>query len=94
MTEEVIEKLCEKFGVTTDHLISELAKQSITLDWIGIIFWIGLSIIATVLCIIFKDKLKDLFNNSGFCELIFLIPIAIYIITLVVIPFFIIDLRR
>ena len=52
--DEIINKLCEKFGVTTEYLVSELARHSITMDWIGIIFWCGLSIIITVLFITFK----------------------------------------
>ena len=51
--DEIIDKLCEKFGVTADYLVNEFAKQSITMDWIGIIFWGVLSIITTILCIVF-----------------------------------------
>ena len=92
MTEEVIEKLCEKFGVTTEYLVNELARHSITMDWIGIIFWGVLSIIVTFLCIAFKDKLKDLFDFGTLWTLIVVIPIIIYIVALVAIPCCVMDL--
>lgn len=90
--DEVINKLCEKFGVTADYLVSELAKQSITMDWIGIIFWGVLSIVTTVLCIAFKDRLEDLFDFGTLWTLTVVVPIIIYIVTLVVIPCCVMDL--
>ena len=90
--DEIINKLCEKFGVTADYLVSELAKQSITMDWIGIIFWGGLSIVTTILCIIFKDKLEDLLDFNGLWTLIVAIPIIIYIVTIVIVPYCVMDL--
>lgn len=90
--DEIINKLCEKLGVTSEYLISELAKQSITLDWIGIFFWGGLSIITTAICIIFKNKLKDLFDFKNLWTLTIVIPIMIYVVTLVAIPCCVMDL--
>ena len=90
--DEIIDKLCEKFGVTADYLVSELAKQSITMDWIGIIFWGVLSIITTILCIVFKDRLEDLFDFSTLWTVLIVIPIIIYIATLVAVPYCILDL--
>ena len=90
--DETINKLCERLGITADYLVNELAKQSMTLDWIGIIFWSVLSIITTVLCIVFKDKLKNLLDSSALWTLIIAIPIIIYIIALVAIPYCVIDL--
>lgn len=90
--DEIIDKLCEKFGVTADYLISELAKQSITMDWIGIIFWGVLSIIITILCIVFKDRLENLFDFDTLWTLLIVIPIIIYVVTLVAIPCCVMDL--
>ncbi len=90
--DEAINKLCEKLGVTADYLVSELARYSITMDWIGIIFWGVLSIVTTILCIAFKDKLEDLFDFGTLWTLIVVIPIIIYIVTLVAIPYCVIDL--
>ena len=90
--DEIIDKLCEKFGVTADYLVSELAKQSITMDWIGIIFWGVLSIITTILCIVFKDRLEDLFDFGTLWTLLIVIPIIIYVVTLVAIPCCVMDL--
>ena len=90
--DEIIDKLCEKFGVTADYLVSELAKQSITMDWIGIIFWSALSIIVTVLCIAFKDRLEDLFDFDTLWTLLIVIPVLIYIATLIVVPCCVMDL--
>ncbi len=90
--DEIINKLCEKFGVTADYLVSELAKQSITMDWIGIIFWGVLSIITTILCIVFKDRLEDLFDFGTLWTLLIVIPIIIYVVTLVAIPCCVMDL--
>ena len=90
--DKVINQLCEKLGVTTEYLISELARQTITLDWIGIIFWLVLSILVTILCIVFKDKVKDLLRFDNLWTLIIVIPIIIYIITLVTVPYCILDL--
>ena len=90
--DEIIDKLCEKFGVTADYLVSELAKQSITMDWIGIIFWSVLLIITTILCIAFKDRLEDLFDFDTLWTLLIVIPIIIYIVTLVAIPCCVMDL--
>ena len=90
--DEIIDKLCERFGVTADYLVSELAKQSITMDWIGIIFWGVLSIITTILCIVFKDRLEDLFDFDTLWTLLIVIPILIYVVTLVAIPYCVIDL--
>lgn len=84
MTEEVIEKLCEKFGVTTEYLVSELARHSITMDWIGIIFWCGLSIIITALFITFKkDKLENLFGYNALWTLTIAILTIIYTVILI-----------
>lgn len=90
--DEIIDKLCEKLGVTADYLVSELAKQSITMDWIGIIFWGVLSIITTILCIVFKDRLEDLFDFGTLWTLLIVIPIIIYVVTLVAIPCCVMDL--
>ena len=90
--DEIIDKLCERFGVTADYLVSELAKQSITMDWIGIIFWGVLSIITTILCIVFKDRLEDLFDFGTLWTLLIVIPIIIYVVTLVAIPCCVMDL--
>ena len=90
--DETINKLCEKLGVTVDYLVNELARQSITLDWIGIFFWSVLSIIATVLCIAFKDRLEDLFDFDTLWTLIIIIPVLIYIATLIVVPCCVMDL--
>ena len=90
--DEIIDKLCEKLGITADYLVSELAKQSITMDWIGIIFWGVLSIITTILCIVFKDRLEDLFDFGTLWTLLIVIPIIIYVVTLVAIPCCVMDL--
>ena len=90
--DEIIDKLCEKFGVTADYLVNEFAKQSITMDWIGIIFWGVLSIITTILCIVFKDRLEDLFDFGTLWTLLIVIPIIIYVVTLVAIPCCVMDL--
>lgn len=90
--DEIIDKLCEKFGVTADYLICELARHNITMDLIGIIFWLVLSIIVTVICIIFKDKIEDLFDFGTLWSLVIVIPIIIYIVTLVAIPCCVMDL--
>ena len=90
--DETINKLCERLGVTADYLVNELAKQSMILDWIGIIFWLVLSILVTILCIVFKDKVKDLLRFDNLWTLIIVIPIIIYIITLVAVPYCILDL--
>ncbi len=90
--DEIINKLCEKFGVTADYLVSELAKQSIIMDWIGIIFWLVLSITVTVICIIFKDKIKDLYDFGSLWSLLIVIPILIYIVTLITVPYCVMNL--
>ena len=90
--DEIIDKLCEKFGVTADYLVSELARHSITMDWIGIIFWSALSIIITVICIAFKDRLEDLFDFDTLWTLVIIIPVLIYIATLIVVPCCVMDL--
>lgn len=90
--DDVINKLCEKFGVTADYLVNELARQSMTLDWIGITFWLVLSIIVTILCIVFKDKIEDLLDFDSLWSLVIVIPIIIYIVTLVAIPCCVMDL--
>lgn len=90
--DETINKLCERLGVTADYLVNELAKQTMTLDWIGIFFWLGLSIFVTIICIIFKDKIEDLFCFDSLWTLLIVIPIIIYIITLVAVPFCVLDL--
>ena len=90
--DEVIEKLCEKLGVTGEYFISELARQSITMDWIEIFFWIGLSIIITIICIILKDKLEDLFDLDSLWSLTLIVPIVIYFVTLIAVPLCVIDL--
>ena len=91
--DEIINKLCEKFGVTTDYLISELARYSITMDWIGIIFWCGLSIIITVFFITFKkDKLENLFGYNTLWTLAIVILTIIYTVTLIVVPYCVVDL--
>ncbi len=90
--DEIIDKLCEKFGVTADYLVSELAKQSITMDWIGIFLWVGLSVLVTIICVIFIDKIEDLLVFNSIASLIIVIPILIYLVTLIIIPCCVMDL--
>ena len=51
-----------------------------------------LSIITTILCIAFKDRLEDLFDFDTLWTLLIVVPIIIYIVTLVAVPYCVMDL--
>ena len=92
MTTDALNILCEKLGVTSEYLVNELARYSITMDWIGIIIGAFLLIITTISCIVFKDKLGRLIDLSDWGIPIIIIIVIIYTSTLIILPCCIVDL--
>lgn len=92
MTEQTIEILCEKFGVTVDGLVNELFRYHTTMDKISIIVW-SILLIASILSIwIYKIKIKNWWNNNSWKIIFIAFPIAFIFIGLIVIPLVIYDL--
>ena len=54
--EQVIEKFCEKFGVTANYLVDELCRYYTTMDKIGLAFWIIALVLAVAILVIGSKK--------------------------------------
>ena len=92
MTEQTIEILCEKFGVTVDGLVNELFRYHTTMDKISIIIW-SILLVASILSIwIFKTKIKDWWNNDSWKIIFIAFPIAFIFIGLITLPLITYDL--
>lgn len=90
--EQTIEKLCEKFGVTVENLVTELFKYHIVMGWVGLAIWF-LIILATIfLSIKYKTKWIDACENNEWFTLAIVVPIVVGFIGIISIPYIIIDL--
>ena len=92
MTEQTIEILCEKFGVTVDGLVNELFKYHTTMDKISIMVWSILLIVSILSIWIYKIKIKDWWNNNSWKIIFIAFPIAFIFIGLIILPLVICNL--
>lgn len=89
--DEVINKLCEKFGVTANYLVDELCKYYTTMDKIGMAFWITALVLAVVILVIgLKKKWFSLDTWRG--VILVIVVGAILILGIVITPYMVIDL--
>ena len=92
MTEQTIEILCEKFGVTVDGLVNELFKYHTTMDKISIVVWSILLTVSILSIWIFKIKIKDWWNNNSWKIIFIAFPIAFIFIGLIILSLVICNL--
>ena len=92
MTEQTIEVLCKKFDVTVDGLVNELFRYHTTMDKISIIIWSILLVVSILSIWIFKNKIKDWWNNDSWKIIFLAFPIAFIFIGLIALPLVISDL--
>lgn len=91
MEEQIIEKLCEKFGVTANYLVEELCRYYTTMDKIGLAFWIAALILAIVVLVI--GSKKEWFSLDSLRGVILCIVVgAILGLGITITPYMIIDL--
>ena len=89
--EQVIEKLCEKFGVTVNYLIDELCRYYTTIDKIGMAFWITALILAIVVLVI--GSKKEWFSLDTWQGVILVLVVGVILILgIVITPYMVIDL--
>lgn len=90
--EQTIEKLCEKFGVTVENLVTELFKYHTAMDWICLAIWF-LIILATIfLSTKYKTKWINACENNEWFTLAIVVPIGVSITGVIFIPYIVIDL--
>lgn len=94
MTNETINELCDRLGVTANNLVSELCRYCTTMDKIGIIAWSIMVVITTIICIKLKDKYMEWLDDDNFCYFLIVIPIFIYAFAAIVIPIMGVDLLK
>lgn len=93
MGEQIIEKLCEKFGVTANYLVDELCRYYTTMDKITIVVW-GCILILTSLAVVVgcrKDWFDDIWDSWKFIVL-FIVILFIGVSAIIFIPYAIVDL--
>lgn len=93
MGEQIIEKLCEKFGVTANYLVDELCRYYTTMDKITIVVW-GCILILTSLAIVVGCK-KNWFDDmldSWKSIVLFIVILFIGVSAIIFIPYAIADL--
>lgn len=89
--DEIINKLCEKFGVTANYLVDELYKYSTTMDKIGLVFWIIALILAIIILII--GLKKEWLNLDTWRGIILIIVIGVILfLGIIITPYMIVDL--
>lgn len=89
--DEMINKLCEKFGVTANYLVDELCRYYTTMDKIGMVFWITVLVLAVVILVI--GSKKRWFNLDTWLGLILILVIGVILIFgIVMTPYMVIDL--
>ena len=90
--EQTIEKLCEKFGVTVEKLVTELFKYHTAMGWVCLAIWF-LIILATIfLSAKYKTKWIKACENNEWFTLAIVVPIGVSITGVISIPYIIIDL--
>ena len=89
--DEIINKLCEKFGVTANYLVDELCRYNTTMNKIGLAFWIIALVLAVVILII--GSKKRWFNLDTWRGLILILVIGVILfLGIILIPYMVVDL--
>ena len=97
ITESVktVESLCDKFCVTAEYLVNELFRYNTTMDKIGLVFWSVICVLSILFLVLFFKKIKEWYNADSWWFYITVVPSVVFIfISVVVIPYTIIDLFR
>ena len=90
--EQTIEKLCEKFGVTVENLVTELFKYHTAMGWTSLAIWFLVILVTVLLSLKNKDRWQKAFENDEWFVLTIAFPVAIGIVGIISIPYIIIDL--
>ena len=89
--DEVINKLCEKLGVTANYLVDELCRYYTIMDKIGLAFQI-IALILVIVVLVIGLK-KEWFNLDTWRGVTLVIVVgAILILGIVITPYIIVDL--
>jgi len=91
--DEIINKLCEKFGVTVNYLVDELCRYYTTMDKITLAV-LGCILILTSIVIVIgykKGWFDDIWGNWGTIVL-FIVILTIGVCIIIFIPYAIVDL--
>lgn len=93
MTEQTIEKLCEKFGVTANYLVEELCRYYTTMDMISLMVWGCILILTSIVIVIgYKKGWFDDIWDSWKSIVLFLVILTIGVCIIIFIPYAIVDL--
>ena len=90
--EQTIEKLCEKFGVTVENLVTELFKYHTAMGWTSLAIWFLVILVTVLLSLKNKDKWKKACRDNDWFTLAIVVPIGVGLISVISIPYTIIDL--
>lgn len=89
--DEIINKLCEKFGVTANYLVDELYRYYTTMDKISLAFWIIALILAVIILVICSKK--EWLNLDTWRGIILIIVIGVILVLgIIITPYMIVDL--
>ena len=89
--DEIINKLCEKFGVTANYLVDELCRYYTMMDKIGLAFWITALILAIVVLVI--GSKKEWFSLDSLRGVILCIVVSVILgLGIIITPYIIVDL--
>lgn len=89
--DEIINKLCEKFGVTANYLVDELCRYYTTMDKISLAFWITALILAVIILVI--GSKKEWLNLDTWRGMILTIVIGVILVLgIVITPYMVVDL--
>lgn len=89
--DEVINKLCEKFGVTANYLVDELCRYYTTMDKIGMAFWITVLVLTVVILVI--GSKKEWLNLDTWRGIILILVIGVILVLgIIITPYMVVDL--
>lgn len=89
--DEVINKLCEKFGVTANYLVDELCRYYTTMDKIGMAFWITV-LVLTVVILVIGSKKEWLNLDTWRGTILILVIGVILVLGIIITPYMVVDL--
>lgn len=94
MTNEVINNLCERFGVTSEFLIEEMTRYHLTRSIFGVVVVVVFLIISALIAYksypIVINKNRDYTMDDEDAAMWFLVPSVIIFITLTIVFFIIV----
>jgi len=91
--DEIINKLCEKFGVTANYLVNELCRYYTTMDIITLVIWGCILILMSHNIVVGRRKgwFDDIWD-SWKSTILFIVFLIIGVSAIIFIPYAIVDL--